>query len=255
MEKFFDIIYDNIRYADVIIEVLDARNPSGTRNEIVENYVKKLGKKLILVLNKADLVPNKIVKKWKDVLKQEFTVFYLIGVKKYSESMKMLKKYLFRLAKNKEIKVLILGYPNVGKSSIINSLRMKDITQTSPEAGHTRGKQYIRLSNKVLLIDSPGVFPVNEEDEIELALKNAIRVEKINDLEKVVDIIIQLVGKDRISNYYEIDFVTVIEFLEKMARKRGKLLKGNNPNTDEAARIFIREFQRNKIPYYVEPPY
>ena len=254
MEKFFDIIYNNIRDADVIIEVLDARNPMGTRNEQVENYIKKLGKNLILVLNKADLVPNLIVKKWKNALKSEFTVFYLIGVEKYSESMKMLKKYLFKLAKNNEITVLILGYPNVGKSSIINSLKMKDTVQTSPEAGHTRGKQYIRLSNKILLIDSPGVYPVNEEDEVDLALKNAIRVEKINDLEKVVDIIIGLVSKDKISKYYEIEFVTVAEFLEKLARKRGKLLKGNNPNIDEAARIFIREFQRNKIPYYVEPP-
>ena len=253
MDKFFDIIYDNIRYADVIIEVLDARNPMGTRNTRVEDYIKNFSKKMILVLNKADLVPNSIIRKWREILKQDYTVFYLIGVKKYSESMNLLKKYLFKLAKSQEIKVLIIGYPNVGKSSIINALKMKDMAQTSPEAGHTRGKQYIRLSNKVLLIDSPGVFPVNQEDEVELALKNAIRVEKIKDLELVVDNIFKLVGKDKVLKYYDIEFSDSTEFLEKLARKRGKLLKGNKPNTDAAARIFIREFQRNKIPYWVEP--
>ncbi|NHI92452.1 MAG: hypothetical protein EAX96_08105 [Candidatus Lokiarchaeota archaeon] len=253
MEKFWDIIYDNIRFADVIVEVLDARNPMGTRNKKVENYIQNQQKKLILILNKADLVPIPIIKKWRDLLKIEFDVFYLIGTKKYSESMNLFKKHLFKISRNHEIKILILGYPNVGKSSIINSLRMKEITRTSPEAGYTRGKQYVRLSDRILLIDSPGVIPIEEEDEISLALKNAIRVEKIQDLELVSSKIIDLVGKDKISKFYYIEFSDINEFLEKFARKRGKLLKGNEPNTEEAARIFIRSFQRNKIPYFIEP--
>ncbi len=252
MEKFWDIIYENIRFADVIVEVLDARNPITTRNERVEKYVKNLNKELILVLNKSDLVPNSVIKRWVEKLKKEYKVFYLIGVKKYSESIIMFKKYLHKISKNKEIKVLILGYPNVGKSSIINALKMKDSASTSPEAGHTKGKQFIRLSNHVMLIDSPGVIPIEEEDEVELALKNAIRVEKIQDLERVASKIFELVGKDKISKHYELKFSNIGDFLEKFARKRGKLLKGNKPNMDEAAKIFIREFQRNKINYYID---
>ncbi|MHA1785626.1 MAG: GTPase [Candidatus Helarchaeota archaeon] len=253
MEKFWDVIYQNIRLADIIIEVLDARNPMGTRNRHVENYAIKLNKKLILVLNKADLVPKSVIMKWKEKLKSDFKVFYLIGTKKYSESMQIFKKYLYKIAKNKDVKILILGYPNVGKSSIINSLKMKDSVQTSPEAGHTRGKQFIRLKGNIMLIDSPGVYPVADDDEVELALKNARRVEKISDLELVVSKIMDLVGSKKISHLYEIDFLNVTDFLEKFARKTGKLLKGNKPNIEEAARIFIRDFQRNKIPYYVDP--
>ena len=104
-----------------------------------------------------------------------------------------------------------------------------------------------------MLIDSPGVIPFEEEDEVELALKNALRVEKIDDLELVATRIFELVGADKILNHYEIECTGVEDFLEKFARKRGKLLKGNKPNTDEAAKIFIREFQRSKIPYFVEP--
>jgi len=253
MERFWDVIYQNVRFADVIVEVLDARNPMATRNIRVEKYIKKLDKQLILVLNKSDLVPHSVIKKWVAKFKPDFKVFYLIGVQKYSESIIMFKKYLRRISKNKEIKVLILGYPNVGKSSIINALKMKDTVSTSPEAGHTRGKQFIRLSNNVMLIDSPGVIPIEDEDEVELALKNAMRVEKIHDLELVASKIFELVGADKIANHYEIQSSDIDDFLEKFARKRGKLLKGNKPHTDAAARIFIREFQRSKIPYFVEP--
>ncbi|MHA1300096.1 MAG: YlqF/YawG family GTPase [Candidatus Helarchaeota archaeon] len=254
MDRFINVVYENIRFADVILEVIDARDPVGTRNKKIEKFIVENNKILILVMNKADLVPKNIILKWNTILNREFPTIYAGKSKKFGISPKLLKKEIKQRCKKPNIKILIIGYPNVGKSTIINSLKGKLTVGTSPEAGFTRGKQFIRLSEDILLIDTPGVIPYDESDKINLVLKNALRVEKVEDPYFVVAEILNRVDKKIIETTYDIEFSDVDELLEKFARKRGKLLPGNEPNMDEAARIIIRDWQRGKIPYYFLPP-
>ncbi|MHA1380458.1 MAG: GTPase [Candidatus Helarchaeota archaeon] len=254
MEKFLEIVYKNIKFADVILEVLDARDPLGTRNKKIENYIVESNKVLILIINKADLIPRSIIQKWTSLFQKEFPTIYTAQSKKFGLSIRILKKEIKKRCNKSDIKILIIGYPNVGKSTIINKLKGKITVGTSPEAGFTRGKQFIRISENMILIDTPGIIPFDETDDINLVLKNALRVEKFKDPYFVVDKILNKIDKKIISNAYNIEFSDVDELLEKFARKRGKILPGNKPNLDEAARIIIRDWQRGKIPYYILPP-
>ena len=253
MDKFFEIIYRNIKVSDVILEVLDARDPSGTRNKKVENFILENNKILILVISKADLVPRTVLLKWVSTFQKEFPTIYTAQSRKFGISLKILKKEIKNRCRKPDIKVLIIGYPNVGKSTIINNLKGKPSVGTSPEAGFTRGKQYIRISDDILLIDTPGIIPYDESDEVNLVLKNALRVEKVEDPYFVIAEMVNRVDKKIVETTYGIEFSDVDELLEKFARKRGKLLPGNKPNIDEAARIIIRDWQRGKIPYYFLP--
>ncbi len=253
MDKFIEIVYKNIRIADVILEVLDARDPLGTRNKKIENFIVENKKNLILVINKVDLVPKSVILKWKKIFDKEFPTIFTSKKKKYDISIKILKKEIKKLCKKSEIKILIIGYPNVGKSTLINAIKGRPTVGTSPNAGFTRGKQFIRLTENILLIDTPGVIPFDDLDETNLVLKNALRIEKVRDPYLIMEEIMKKIDKQILENTYGIVFSDLDDLLEKFARKRGKLLPGNEPNVEEAARIIIRDWQRGKISYYFLP--
>jgi ribosome biogenesis GTPase A len=141
----------------------------------------------------------------------------------------------------------------VGKSTIINGLKGTKVVGVSPQAGYTKGKQYINLSDNILLIDSPGIIPI-EGNEIEAALKDFLSPEKIKNIEAVVDAIIKRAGPSEVAKFYKVEFTDVDDFLEKVARLRGKLQSGGVPDTYEAAKLVIRDWQRGRINYYSLPP-
>ncbi|MFX1450985.1 MAG: GTPase [Promethearchaeota archaeon] len=254
MDTFFEVVYKNIRIADVIIEVLDARDPLGTRNKRIEKFITENNKILILVINKVDLVPKSVALEWKKLFENEFPTIFTGKKKKYGISIKILKKEIRKLCKKSDIKILIIGYPNVGKSTLINAIKGRQTVGTSPDPGYTRGKQYIRLSEDILLIDTPGIIPIDDMDELNLVLKNALRIEKVKDPYFIIAEILKKTDKKILIKTYGIEFTDLDDLLEKFARKRGKLLPGNKPNVEEAARIIIRDWQRGKIPYYFFPP-
>ena len=254
MDKYLEIVYKNIRIADVILEVLDARDPLGTRNKKIENFIVDNNKNLILIIHKVDLVPKSVTLKWKKLFDKEFPTIFTSKKKKYGISIKILKKEIKKLCQKSDIKILIIGYPNVGKSTLINAIKGRPTVGTSPDAGFTKGKQYIRLSEDILLIDTPGVIPFDDLDDINLVLKNALRVEKVKEPYFVMEEILKKIDKKILVETYGITFSDLDDLLEKFARKRGKLLPGNEPNIEEAARIIIRDWQRGKIPYYFLPP-
>ena len=211
-----------INQCDVLIEVVDARFP--TRSKRLERMVRRRGKKLLLVTNKVDLVRG-------DVQGIPFST-------KTGRGKRELMRELERLADG-EIRVGVIGRPNVGKSSLINALRGRRVARTSARAGFTRGEQWIRLSPKIMLVDSPGVITWSDEEE--LLLEDALDVDKARD---PVSAALKLFSRHpEVLEELELKGEGE-EALEEFARKTGKLKKGGEPNVKEAARMIIRRWQR-----------
>ena len=155
---------------------------------------------------------------------------------------------------NVEIKVIFIGYPNVGKSTLINSIKGKKSAGTSSSAHFTRGIQFFRLDKNILLIDMPGVIPWNKkEDEASLAIKGAINAEKVSDPLSIAELMLDLSDKTELKNIYNIEYKDPTQFLENYAINRGWLLKKGVGNILEASKQIIRDWQRNKIPFYITP--
>lgn len=149
----------------------------------------------------------------------------------------------------------MIGYPNVGKSSIINTLRKKKVCKVAPIAGETKVWQYITLMRRIYLIDCPGVVYPSAETDTEKVLKGVVRVELVNNPEDYIETVLARVREDYIKKTYRIEsWSSPTDFLEKMAARSGKLLKGGEPDIGIAARMILNDWQRGKLPFYVPPP-
>lgn len=242
------------------MEVLDARNPQGTRSSRVENYIRgQEDKWLMLVLNKADLVPKEVVKEWQSHLKQDFPTYYISAVRPghilgFIKKMKdLVKQHPSWDNPRFKQRVLIVGYPNSGKSTLIQAItENKKKVRSSSQAGFTRGIQLITLSDKIYLIDSPGVIPPAEYDEeVGQALDScSISPQKIIDKETVVEEIERRVSLANLNRIYEVDAADLFDFIEALGRKRGYLAKGGVVREDEVRKLLIMDWQQNKIPFY-----
>jgi nuclear GTP-binding protein len=254
MSQFWEIINEVISDGNLILEVLDARDPEGTRSKRIEKLIaEQTDKALILVLNKIDLVPKDVIVKWRNVLQREHPTLAISAKRGFERTLRLLRKKIIQLAPSLPAYVAIVGYSNVGKSTIINGLKRSKIVGTSPQAGFTRGKQFINLTKDIRLIDSPGIIPI-EGDELDLALKAALTPEKINNVEAVVREIMKRTGNSALSKKYNIEFTGIDDLFEEVAKRYGRLLTGGIPDTYEAAKIIIRDWQRGRIKYYCLPP-
>lgn len=153
-----------INKSHILLEVLDARFPKYCRIYKIEKYIKDRKKYIILVLNKADLVPENIINKIYNEFSKEYPTVYVSSI--YRKGSKKLRSIIKRIGRNideDKIYVGVFGYPNTGKSSIINLLVGRKRAGTSPIPGFTKGIQYIRLSRKYYLIDSPGIVEIKNK--------------------------------------------------------------------------------------------
>ena len=243
---YWDIVKKIVRDADIVMEIVDARFPQQSRNTELEDFVRGSGKKLIIVLNKSDLISKRNAQKAKDSI-TERCVF--VSARQRS-GVKALKIGIEKLVSGDEAKVAIVGYPNTGKSSIINMLRGRKAARTSSTAGFTRGKQHVRISNKILLIDTPGVIPLQESNETLMAMLSAKNAHQLNDMEgagmEIAEYLI-LNMPETLRGFYGVEAKDGEEFLEKLAFHRKKLLSGGRPDLNSAARTLIEDFQRGKI--------
>jgi len=155
-----------------------------------------------------------------------------------------------------QISVGFVGYPNVGKSSVINTLREKSVCKVAPIPGETKVWQYITLFRKIFLIDCPGVVtPSPNETEEDIVLKGVLRVENLDCPEQYIPALFKRTRKEYLERTYGIfDYTDDTDFLEKFAIKSGKLLKKAEPDISTVAKMILNDWLRGKIPYFVPPP-
>ncbi|CAF1623132.1 unnamed protein product [Rotaria magnacalcarata] len=260
-KRIWNELYKVIDSSDVVIQVLDARNPEGTRCRQVEAYLKKekAHKQLIFVLNKCDLVPIWVTQRWVAILSRchPTLAFHANMTKSFGKQalIQLLRQFSRLHQDKKQISVGFIGYPNVGKSSVINTLRSEKVCKVAPIAGETKVWQYITLMKRIFLIDCPGIVYPADDSETDIVLKGVVRIENVPQPEQYIDDLLKRVKHEYILKTYSIDeFSTTEEFLEKLARKMGKLLKGAEPDLPTVAKIVLNDFQRGKLPHYITPP-
>ncbi|XP_009571537.1 PREDICTED: nucleolar GTP-binding protein 2, partial [Fulmarus glacialis] len=260
-KRIWGELYKVIDSSDVVVQVLDARDPMGTRSPHVESYLKKEKhwKHLIFVLNKCDLVPTWATKRWVAVLSQEYPTlaFHASLTNPFGKGafIQLLRQFGKLHSDKKQISVGFIGYPNVGKSSVINTLRSKKVCNVAPIAGETKVWQYITLMRRIFLIDCPGVVYPSGDTETDIVLKGVVQVEKIKSPEDHISAVLDRAKPEYIRKTYKIDsWKDTEDFLEKLASRTGKLLKGGEPDMQTVSKMVLNDWQRGRIPFFVKPP-
>ena len=258
--RIWNELYKVIDSSDVVVQVLDARNAPGTRCHQVEAYLKsqKSHKHLVFVLNKCDLVPTWVTKHWISTLSKSHPTlaFHASITNSFGKGslIHLLRQFARLHLDLKQISVGFIGYPNVGKSSIINTLRCKKVCKVAPIPGETKVWQYIRLTKRIHLIDCPGVVYPEGETEADKVLKGVTRVENLKTPSFYISHVLEQTQPAYLRKLYGVEgWEDEQEFLEKLAKKTGKLLKGGECDVDTVAKMVLSDWQRGKIPYFVKP--
>ncbi|KAH8669656.1 NUC091 domain-containing protein [Tricladium varicosporioides] len=261
-KRIWNELYKVIDSSDVVIHVLDARDPLGTRCRSVEKYIKEEAphKHLIFVLNKCDLVPTGVAASWVRYLSKDYPTlaFHASITNSFGKGslIQLLRQFSSLHSDRKQVSVGFIGYPNTGKSSIINTLRKKKVCTVAPIPGETKVWQYITLMKRIYLIDCPGVVPPSTSDTPQdILLRGVVRVENVENPEQYIPAVLTKTKPQHIERTYQIKgYKDHIEFLELLARKGGRLLHGGEPDVDGVAKMVLNDFLRGKIPWFTPPP-
>lgn len=168
----------------------------------------------------------------------------------------LLRQFSSLHSDRKQVSVGFIGYPNSGKSSVINTLRKKKVCTVAPIPGETKVWQYITLMRRIYLIDCPGVVPPNPNDsEEDILLRGVVRVENVQNPEQYIPAILKKVQPRHLERTYGVKSTEdPNEFLSVLARKKGKLHRGGEPNLDGVAKMVINDFLRGNLPWFTPPP-
>lgn len=237
-----------MRNADVILEVVDARDIAGTRLPLAEKWAGS--NRLVAVANKSDLAVRE-----PDISKLPTRTRLLFSAVRATEGdRRILISYIMNRAKGKKqpVRALLVGYPNIGKSSIINLLAKRQAAKVSPVAGTTKNVQWININEGLTITDYRGIYPEKETREA-LVRKGAVNVDA-DALRHAYMFAKQAlkvpVLREWLCAYYDIDLTLAKdqeEVLTIIARRRGWLLKGGEPNLDEAARHLVRAMREAPV--------
>lgn len=265
-QKYPDIAKKIVDTSDIILEILDARFPEDTRNQELEQEIKNQNKKIIYVLNKSDLTKKTSLKKYKSLSPNaEVSCKNRTGIRNLRDLIKKIAKTIKKRetrelkkdkvveGEDKRMKVGVIGYPNTGKSSILNLLAGKKAAGVGSEAGFTKGIQKIRLSADIVLIDTPGIIPEQEYSQTEKqkiaqhTIVGGRSYTQVRDPEIVVQNIIKKFP-GILEKHYKIKTNSDSEVLiEELGKKKGFLKKANQVNEDQTARFILKEWQKGRI--------
>lgn len=272
-----------INASDVVLEVLDARDPLGCRCPQLEQLVTQSdgGKKLLLVLNKIDLIPKENLEKWLNYLNNELPTIAFKSAMQPKDRNKKQKRYFKRrgpsvsfsrsnlcfgrdcllkrlqehiVTKGDVIQVGVVGFPSVGKSSIINSLKETRACNVGPERGLTKSMQIVHIDKQIRMLDSPSIIVSPSNSAVALALRSTVNFRPENAVDSV-DIILKHCTKTQIILHYNIpNYKNSLEFLSFLSHKKGLLKKGGLANTKGAAESLLSDWTGAKLRYYSQPP-
>lgn len=262
MNKALNEIKEKVKLVDVVIELLDTRIPYSSFNDEFEKFV--VNKKRLFVFTKADLADPEITKGWVEQLKSEGKDYLFLDIihdnvnailtKKITElAIDKHAKEKARGMKPQPVRAMIIGIPNVGKSSLINKLAKRKVAEVENRPGFTRGEQMIKINNDFLLVDTPGVLPMNYENKkkaMHLALVGSIKEEILPTLD-MADYLLDYF-KERYPSILEARF-NIVEIadnhavLEEIARKRGLLGQSGVLQIENAASLLLKEFKDGKL--------
>jgi len=284
--KFPDVMKDVVRISDIVLEILDARFIEETRNLEAEKDVDKQGKKLVYIFNKCDLVDVKDLEKQIPSWMRPYVFVSAtkgIGLRDLKARIKMEAKRILAGWKNsedteiqnrKKIHVGVIGYPNTGKSSVINFISRRGAAKTSKQAGFTKGMQKIRMSEDILILDTPGVIPNSEYSSESKSFAKDVKVgaRTYSDVKNPEDVVYYLISastpkdennltdeeqaaieeaernSEAIEKFYEVKADGSVEVLiEELGKKKGFLGKGGKIDVDRTARLILRDWQSGAI--------
>jgi ribosome biogenesis GTPase A len=263
MAKTRRLIEENLKFIDVVVEILDARIPFSGRNPNFDDIIKH--KPRLLVMNKSDLADKELTRMWIDAYKEKGLKVIPIscttgaGINKVTaEARALIQDKIDRekeKGRNRTLKIMMVGIPNVGKSSLINRLIGKASTKTGDRPGVTRGKQWLRLKGDIELLDTPGILPPkfeNQEVAKRLAYTGAIKDEIMNTELLAYGLCEYLrdAYPDLLCARYKLDTVDGLqgyEILEKIGKKRGFVISGGEIDMERAANMLLDELRSARI--------
>ena len=253
---------EDIKLIDLVIELVDARIPLSSRNPDIDELGKN--KYRLILMNKADLADKEQTKKWAEYFKSKG--FFVVSLDaRTKNSMKSITDIVMeackekierdrkRRIKNRPVRAMVVGIPNVGKSTFINSYAGKACAKTGNKPGVTKGKQWIRLNKNVELLDTPGILWPKFEDQmvgLRLALIGSIKDEILNIDELAMELIKYLIKNYSgiINARYEVDeSKELTDIIVDIAKNRNCLLKGGEPDYSKAAALVIDDFRSGKM--------
>lgn len=264
MTKTKRMITENIKLVDVVIEILDARIPFSSKNPDIDKFAEN--KKRIIILNKIDLADDNITKRWEEYFNNKGFKTILVnsvngkGLKDITEASKeLMKEKLERLKKRGRIfvpiRAMIVGIPNVGKSTLINKFVGKAMAKTGDKPGVTRGKQWIRVKKDFELLDTPGILWPKFDDQnigLKLAFTGAVKDDILDSYTlavKLIECLIQI-APESIKQRYKIDFNETDssdKILNKIGEIRGFKIKGGEIDLKRTSDILIDEYRGSKL--------
>jgi len=264
MAKTRRLLAENLKLIDVVIELLDARIPRSSKNPEIDEIIKN--KFRIIAMNKADLADEKISKEWGNwYSSQGYAVIFIDSIK--GKGINELKNEMRKLMKDKlerekekgrifrPIRTMIVGIPNVGKSSFINKIAGKASATTGDKPGVTRGKQWIRMNEEIEMLDTPGILWPKFDDKrvgMNLAYTGAIKDEIMDITEVAAELLFYLKSTypQAIKDRFKIDFeedTNGIQLLKAAGKKRGCIVSGGEIDLMRIAAIILDEFRGGKI--------
>lgn len=259
MKKTRELIAENLKMVDIVIEVIDARIPVSSRNPIIDELVKT--KKRIIILNKSDLSDGNANNHWAEYFKKQGNMVLAMNCMS-GGGVNQLYKILNRLQEEKNegqirkkpLRMMIVGVPNVGKSSLINRMIGKKSAKTGDRPGVTKGKQWLGLENGMQLLDTPGIlWPKFEDPEVglDLAFCGSIK-DEILDVATLALELIKVLQRDYpqlLMDRYKLDEIEedALTNMENIARKRGFILSGKRIDYERCGKTLLDEFRSGKI--------